>query len=274
MVAQKAPAPPAGAGGNAEKAGAGEAASRKIIYNADLRLIVKDLEQSVQELKQLLKDHDAFIGSSETGSSSGAPREAIWRVRVPAERFDWFVDGVTRLGVAEKNRTDSQDVTEEYYDLVDRIKNKKMEQETLRGYLQDKKATSKLEDILTIEKELSRVRGELDAMEGRLRRLKDLAALATVTITMREIKDYVPPTSPTYGDTLRGTFADSINLLVRFGRTLLLVLVALLPWLVVLAVIGVPLWMVARRHWPSVAPGARVQAQAPGPEQGTPPAQT
>jgi hypothetical protein len=220
---------------------------RKIIYNAEVRLVVQDLTQATQDLRFLLKEHDALIATSESGGSSGAPRQGFWRVRVPVERFDSFLDGLVKLGVPQKNKTDSQDVSEEYYDIQDRIKNKQLEQETFRGYLQDKKATSKLEEILAVEKELSRVRGELDQLEGRLRRLKDLTALATVLITMQEIKDYVPPQAPTFGNQIGTTFSNSVESLSAFGRGLLLVLVALTPWLPVLAVVIVPVWLVLRR---------------------------
>src|SRR5436309_3301054 len=83
---------------------------------------------------------------------------------------------------------------------ADAIKKKRMEMETLRTYLQEKKATTQLEGILTIEKELSRVRGELDQLEGRLRRLKDLSALATATVTLQEKKDYEPEQAGTFGE--------------------------------------------------------------------------
>jgi hypothetical protein len=237
-------------GGNAGGAPGQDVAKplpRKIIYNAEVRLIVKDLSQAAQDLKQLIKDHDALIATSESGGSSGAPRQGSWRVRVPVERFDSFLDEVVKLGIPQKNKIDSQDVSEDYYDLLDRIKNKKMEQETFRGYLQKKEATSKLEDILAIEKELTRVRGELDQLEGKLRRLKDLTALATVVLTMQEIKDYVPPQAPTFGNRIGSTFSDSLEALAAFGRGLVLVIVALTPWLPVLAVVALPVWVAWRR---------------------------
>jgi hypothetical protein len=228
---------------------AGETATRKIIYNANVSLVVKDLDEAESDLKAMLKEFAAFVANSELTGSAGSPRSGHWRVRVPVEHFDEFMAALVKLGVPQRNTTDSQDVTEEYYDLADRIKNKKLEQETLRGYLQEKKATSKLEEILTIEKELSRVRGELDQMEGRLRRLKDVTALATVSVTMQEVKDYVPPQAPTFGSSVRGTFADSLDLLVRFGQGVVLVAVALGPWLAVLALVAVPGWRVGRRYW-------------------------
>jgi hypothetical protein len=241
-------APAAGNKGAAERPAA-DRATRKIVYNADVALVVRDLDKGEADLGALLEEMEGFVAGSEMTGSAGAPRSGHWRVRLPAERFGAFMRAVVKLGVPERNKADSQDVTDEYYDLEDRIKNKKLEQDTLRGYLLEKKATSKLEEILTIEKELSRVRGELDQMEGRLRRLKDLTALATVNVTMREEKDYVPPQAPTFAGSVRGTFADSVDLLVRFGQGVVIVAAALAPWLAVLGLVAVPAWGVGRRYW-------------------------
>jgi hypothetical protein len=248
----------------ADGAGRGEPAKRKIVYNGNVQLIVTDLDKSEAMLKAILKDTDALIASSEITGSAGSPRSGRWRVRVPVNHFDDFMDAVVKVGVPQKNTTDSQDVSDEYYDLEDRIKTKKMELETLRGYLQEKKVTSQLETILTIEKELSRVRGELDQMEGKLRRMKDITALATVTVTMQEIKDYQPAPPPTFGNNVQNTFAGSIDLLARFGKGAAIVVVALAPWLAVLAVIAVPGWRIGRRYWKKAA---EIQTVTPAEEQ-------
>jgi hypothetical protein len=258
-------APPAGGQDNAKQvvhktvadqvvvgekgAARGDVASRKIVYNGNVQLIVTDLDKAEAMLKALLKDTESIVASSEITGSAGSPRSGRWRVRVPVSHFDEFMDGVVKVGVPQKNTTDSQDVTDEYYDLEDRIKSKKMELETLRGYLQDKKATSQLETILTIEKELSRVRGELDQLEGKLRRMKDLTALATVTVTMQEVKDYQPAPPPTFANSVQATFAESVDLLARFGKGVAMVAVALAPWLLTLALVAVPGWRIARRYW-------------------------
>lgn len=239
-------APPAGGGAAAEK-GAAAAVPRKIIYNADLWIVVKELAAAEERLRQLVKDQGGFVAAAESSGATGARRTAMWRVRLPADRLDDFVAAVADLGVPERSKRDSQDVTEEYYDLEDRIKNKKAEQETLRGYLADKKATSKLEEILAVERELSRVRGELDGMEGKLRRLKDLTALATVTVHLQEIKDYVPPQAPTFRSRAGATLAGSFEMLVRFGEGVALFAVALVPWLPLLAAAGLVIGFALRR---------------------------
>jgi hypothetical protein len=246
MVAQApAAAPPAGGGGQPAQ-GQAKPLSRKIIYNAEVKVVVPDLSAAEQQLLQLVKERNGFVAQSEILGSTGSPRQGHWRLRVPADQVQPCVEALVKLGIPEKNSLDSKDVTEEFYDLEARIKNMKVEEGRLQGYLEDKKAVSKLEDILAIERELNRVRGQIEQAEGRLRMLGNLAELATIDVTLREVKDYVPPQAPTFGGEISGTFSGSLDALTQFGKGLLLVLVALVPWLPVLAAVVVPIWLLAR----------------------------
>ena len=85
-------------------------------------------------------------------------------------------------------------MSEEYFDLDARQAAKKVEETRLLKHLAD--STGKLDEILAVERELSRVRSEIERMQGRLRALSNLTTLATVTINVSEIKDYVPPRAP------------------------------------------------------------------------------
>jgi hypothetical protein len=236
----------------AAPAGAGQAAqapaqplSRKIIYNAEVRVVVPELSAAEQQLLQLVHDLNGFVAQSEIIGSAGSPRQGHWRLRVPADQVQACVAAIAKFGVPEKNSVDSKDVTEEYYDLEARIKNKRVEEGRLQGYLEDKKATSKLEDILAIERELNRVRSEIDQAEGRMRVLSNLSTLATIDVTLREVKDYVP--SQGFAAQVAGTFSGSLDALTQVGKFLLLALVALVPWLPVIAVVAIPTWLIARR---------------------------
>jgi hypothetical protein len=169
----------------ADAAGA-PALPRKIIYDTHVQLIVPDVVRAEAELRDLIKRSEALVASSEITERATSARRLTLRVRVPVERYEGFLEALTKLGRPERIKADSQDVTEEFYDLADRIKNKRLEQDTLREYLLEKKATSKLEDILTVEREIGRVREELDRLEGRLRRLDALSSLATVNIVLEQ----------------------------------------------------------------------------------------
>lgn len=220
---------------------------RKIIRTANIEVVVDDFDAAEQSLMQLLAAHkDAYVAQAEVTGSSGSPRHGLWRIRVPVAEFEDFVAALGRLGVPRRNSIDSKDVTEEFYDLDARIKNQKIEEARLLKHLEN--STGKLEEILAVEKEISRVRGEIERQEGRLRLLSNLIALTTVTVSMQEIKNYVPPAAPTFGKTITTTFFNSIELLVNAGRAVALAAVAITPWLPVIALVALPtVWYYRRR---------------------------
>jgi hypothetical protein len=219
---------------------------RKIIRTADLRIIVDDFDHAEQELRKIIAQcKNCYVASAESGGSAGAPRTGKWKVRVPVIEFDGFVDALIRLGVPERKTVDSQDVTEEYYDLDTRTKNKKTEEQRLLKHLE--KSTAKLEDILAVEREISRVRGEIEHNEGKLRLLANLTTLTTVTVTVQEIKNYIPPQTPTFAASIGDTFTSSVDLLVGFGKRAVLVAVALSPWLPLIFALCLAIWLPVRR---------------------------
>ena len=236
----------------AEKAGDknGDAANpakavRKIIYDARIDLVVESLNATEQAISTLIGEHEGFLAESDRSSQTHERPRASWRVRVPVAQFQAFTSAVARLGEVRQNHVGSQDVTEEFMDLEARIRNKREEEKRLLKHLAD--STGKLDDILAVEKELSRVRGEAEQMEGRLRFLADRADLSTVTIDATEWKDYKPPVAATFSTQIGRTFFRSVESLVEFGRVLALVVVALAPWLpLVLIGLFIIRWLV--RH--------------------------
>jgi hypothetical protein len=222
---------------------------RKIVYTADVDLVVEDFEATPDKVETLARQFDAYVASSAVTGSPGSPRRGEWKIRVPVEHFEAFLAAARELGEIQSVSVDSQDVTEEFYDVEARIRNKKAEEARLLKLLED--ATGELEDILAVERELSRVREEIERVEGRLRVLKDLTSLTTVTLTVREIKDYVPAEGASYTTRVRRGFEASIAALVSTAQGLSIVVIVLLPWLGVLLVLGItPLvvWRIARRR--------------------------
>jgi Domain of unknown function (DUF4349) len=205
------------------------AVPRKIIYDARIELLVDSLTTAEQAVFKMIKEHDGFLAESDQSSVTSTQRRATWRVRVPVDRFEVFLAEVTHLGEVRQNHLGSQDVTEEYFDVDARIRNKQEEEKRLLTHLSE--STGKLEDILAVERELSRVRGEVEQMQGRIRFLANRTALSTITIEAMEWKDYKPPVAAAFQTQLGRTFFNSVDNLSAFGKAILMVAVALIPWL-------------------------------------------
>jgi hypothetical protein len=209
-----------------------EALRRKIVYTGTVNLVVEQFDPIPAQVAALVNRFGAYVARCEIAGSPGSPRRGQWTLRVPVDRYDAFLLAARELGQLENVISDSQDVTEEYYDVEARIRNQKQEETRLLDLLS--KATGKLDEVLAVERELARVRGEIEQMEGRLRVLGSLTTMSTVTLDVREIKDYVPEEAVTYGTRVRRAWQGSTAALAATSKTVSIVLVALLPWIGVL----------------------------------------
>jgi hypothetical protein len=225
-----------------------KAAPRRIIYTAQLEVLVDDFDQAQADLVGLVKERDGYVAKSDVRGTPGTPRSGTWTVRVPAARFEEFLSVVARLGELRHSTTDSNDITDAYYDLQARIKNDQAREEALRKLYQEKIANSKLEELLTVDRELSAVRGKIETQTGQLQRWDKETAYSTAVVTLRDRKDYVPPVVPDFGTSVGRTFQASVETLVGLGKFLVLAAAALAPWLPVLAVLLAPAWLWERRR--------------------------
>lgn len=218
---------------------------RKIIYTADVSLVVDKLNPAQQKLLALVRRFKGYVAESNIGGQSGEPRTATWKVRVPVAGYANFLDAVSKIGEVQTVSSSSQDVSAEYYDIDARLRNKRVEEKRLLEHLN--RSTAKLSDILLVEKEISRVRGEIEQMTGRLRVLANLSSLTTISITIHEIKDYVPPAPPTFSTEMMRTLQATLGGMVDFGKGIVLFVIATAPWLVLLLLVALPLARWLRR---------------------------
>lgn len=230
----------------AERGSPGAKQNRKIIYNTSIDLVVDNYQEFETRITQLVDEHDGFVSHAETSRRYSDQQSGTWTVRVPVEQYGDFITSVTALGFAESRKENAQDVTEEFVDIEARIKNKRELEKRIITMLEER--TGKLADVLEIERELSRVREEIEVMEGRLRYLSDRTSLATITINCREEQRYVPDTAPTFTSRISRSWRGSLEALTTAGENLLVAFVAAVPWLMVF---GIPVALIAvivRRH--------------------------
>ncbi len=225
-----------------------EQARKIIIYNAHIDLVVEEFDKAQEDLTRLVKDAKGYVAKSDTHGAPGSPRLGEWTLRIPVGQFREFIADLAKLGELRDSKTDSDDVTDRYYDLKAHIQNDRAEEESLRKLMVDKSATGKLDDLLAVRRELRELRGTIDAQQGQMERWDKEAAMTAVVVQIQDRKDYVPTTSPSFGTSISRTFADSLGALVAFGKGVVLFAAAVAPWLAVLAAPAFVLWRLNRRR--------------------------
>jgi hypothetical protein len=226
------------------------AGQQRIIYTAEVSLVVEDISAAQAQVAELVRRFRGYVADSRLNEAEGQQRTGWWVVRVPVDSFDEAVEAVMQLGIPENRQSKAQDVTEEYVDLESRIAGKQQLEKRILKLLDER--TGDIEDVIAVEKQLSRVREEIEQAQGRLKYLQNRTALATLTISAREERDYVPPQAPSFSSQIRQTWSGSLDALQQFGKASLIVTVAVAPWLPVFAVLYFTItWLLKRRKKPS-----------------------
>ena len=257
----------AGKGGGERPNKAAQPVRRKIIYTGQIAMQVPDFDRAAKRLHELIAEYNAYVASSEEDRVPGKPRHGIWTVRVPVARSDEFRDALRQLGSLQRSTLDSRDVTDQYYDTQAEQTNLEAREKAVRRLYDKTIGNAKLTDLLEVDRELGRVRGEINTLKGRLQRWDKEIAYATCTVTIYERHGYDEPSTPGFATIVSDTFDTSINGMITLARFLVLVVVALAPWMVVLAVVGMPIWSLARRARKRVPPLEAV----PGADNAAPP---
>lgn len=203
----------------------GGTGERKIIYNASLTLETRDPDGVYAFVMEYVKEQNGYVSSSRRWVDGDERLHIQMRLRLPAPVLEAVVAAIGGLGKVVENSLTGRDVTEEYYDLEARLKNKKRQEERYVEILQVAKT---VEEVLQVERELERIRGDIESMEGRFRYLQDQTELATLNLLCRE------PSRLGTGTFRPGEFFREIGeIFLKSLRLILLVVTGVLPWLII-----------------------------------------
>jgi hypothetical protein len=159
-------------------------ASRLIIRTGQAGIEVDSLERSMAELRRIVQRVGGFVADASIQGGRNQVRSATLELKVPASRFDELTQGLEPLGRLQFVNVGAEDVSEEFVDLTARVANGHRLEDRLLELLRTR--TGKLQDVLSVERELARVREEIERMEGRLRFLKTSAQLSTLSVNLYE----------------------------------------------------------------------------------------
>ena len=154
---------------------------RKLIKNAALTLRVEAITQTSDQIRAKAAELGGFISNSQFDVNSEKNESARIEAKVPADKLDQFLREIEPLGKVLSKSETGQDVTDQFVDMEARRSNLQREEERLLVIL---KSAGGLKDLLAVEQELARVRGELEAVEGKLKHLNYQVDYSTVSVTL------------------------------------------------------------------------------------------
>jgi hypothetical protein len=184
-----------------------------IVYTAQLTLTTPEFAKTREALEALVARNAGHVAQLTVNSPSGSGRNLQATLRVPAAQLQAVIAEMRKLGHVESESQGGEEVTQQVTDLEARLANDRTTEQRLTEILRDR--TGKISDVLEVEKEMGRVRGEIERMVAERKNLGDRVAFATVNVTItEEYKEGLGGTAPTASLQLRNSAVEGWRNLV------------------------------------------------------------
>ena len=161
-----------------------ESSGAMIIRRGQASVEVRHVQDALTRIRQSAAQAGGFVANASLTSGKEERRSATLELRVPSGQFEAVVDALSALGKVETVNSTVQDVGEEYVDIGARASNARRLEARLVEMVATR--TGKLSDLLTVERELARVREEIERYDARLRWLEKHTAMSTLELTLHE----------------------------------------------------------------------------------------
>lgn len=173
-----------GGAGEGASIPAAPAESRKLIRNASVAVEVKAFDDAAQKVTDLANAAGGYVATRNSSRLPNGKMTGTLVVKVPPTALDGFLTQLRGLGEIRNQTLGSEDVTKAYFDTDARLRNARRMEDGLLELLKNTKG--RVADLLQVERELGRVRGEIEEMQGQLKLWDSLISYATVTVQLAE----------------------------------------------------------------------------------------
>ncbi|GAB3436784.1 hypothetical protein GCM10027517_07390 [Phycicoccus ginsengisoli] len=239
------------------------AAQQQLARRATVALEVKNISQAVARVRATTATSDGIILSENIGATDGAAPLAERSkvspttygeitISVPSTKLDAVVADLGSIGTVLRSTTSSEDVGSQIVDTQSRLETMRVSVARVRAFLDQAKG---LDQVVSLEAELTRRQADLEALEAQLASLKDSVAMSPVQVSLTTQPEVVQPRKADTG--FLAGLRSGWDAFTGSAAVALTVVGAVLPFAVLLALVGVPVavWMRRRRPLaPSPAP--------------------
>src|SRR5436190_7333475 len=167
-----------------ETATVSSSVNRKLIRNAEVELEITRFDDAIQKITALTNEEHGYVATTSSEKQANGKLKGQVVVKVLPENLDRFLQKIRGLGELKNQTLGTEDVTKAYFDTESHLKNARVMEQRLIEMLKTK--TGKVSDLLQVEKELGRVREDIEKMQGELKYWNSQVQFSTVTISLAE----------------------------------------------------------------------------------------
>lgn len=217
--------------------------TRAVIRKGEIWLVAKEMNRARGEIDDLLAAHGGYLSSEDTENDrAGRPERSTLVMRVPEPAFATVMAELAEVGRAEHAERSSDDVTTQVIDVDTRVATQEASLARLQRFL---RAATTVEDMIRLESEIATRQASLESLKAQQKYLSDQTSMSTITVRLRSPAAPPPPRVEDETGFLAG-LEDGWNALKTVLVGAATVTGALLPFVVALALLGVPTWLLLR----------------------------
>jgi hypothetical protein len=235
-----------------------DAMAPAIIRKGNVELRADDVGKAQFDVRRTVDRYAGDVTEEKTTTGDdGRPAYTNMVLRIPTGSFDEAMADLRGSQDAELVSANSSedDVTTKLIDTRTRVAAQR--RSIARITVLFDRAQS-IRDVMAIEAELSRRQADLDSLERQLAYLRGQTSMSTITVSIDRTAAPAVKKADDHESGFVAGLSAGWDALAAFAVGLATVLGALLPWLVVLGIVGPPLWLLGRRV------RRRVSARNPG----------
>ena len=213
---------------------------RLLIRTVSMSAETKDIMSVKNDIEAQVKAAGGYIENSSmqgTGKNRDL-RVVYYTIRVPADKLDDLITKVGNSCTILSSGENTSDVTLEYVDTKSRLESLRVEYDQLMKLLEQ---ATDLDNIIVLQSRLTEVRYQIESAESRIRVLENQVQYATLNLSITEVLEETVVEEPhivTYGERVADQFKDMWEGTVEFFQDFLLGLIAAIPFLVFMGIVG------------------------------------
>ncbi len=218
-------------------------AERAVISTATVALTSDDVAGARFDVQKIVDQLNGEVAEEQTEGGEEMRRSRVV-IRIPSKDFSAAIEALEEVGVLESSTRKSEDVTTTVIDNAARIR--AQEDSLQRVEILLGRAES-IRDIVAIEAQLTRRQAELDSLKSQQAFLADQTSLSTIRVLIDRESDAKPKKPDTDDAGFFAGLGDGWDALTKVGTGLATAVGAVLPFAIVLGLLGVPAWTAVRR---------------------------
>lgn len=189
---------------------------KKIIKSSSLELEVGDTEKMAGTVRNMVGTYKGYVENFYSYSDGRDGMTYNFSIKIPADNFYTAINGFKKLGRVLSENYRTSDVTEQYSDIENELKNLIARRDRLRKLMETK--TDNLKDIIEVDRELSKVQNQVENLVRRKRNMEKAVNYSSLNITLKQKVQIKDITQDKWS--LSGSVKFYINVLIGFGQWL------------------------------------------------------